>query len=398
MAGLATEGGLYYLTGRNAQNTADAAAMSAASAYQYRGGTASVAAAMEVAALNGFPASTVTVNHPPSSGPNAGNNYAFEVKISKTMPLYLSRVFQDRSTIDISARAVSLLQGNTSGCILALTGSVTIQNSSTFNAANCAVGSNAPGVGISIPASNGAVIIQTVIAVGTCSGCNNPRWSFSQGYKEHSPPMSNPYDYLDSKSHPTVNGASCLNTTTLNANGPIAATGATKAYCANVTVSNTSAVVLQPGTYIFQNASVTISNIASFACTGCSFIFTGSNPGTLNINNTSSVNMSARAVNNDDADYDGLLFHRVKSGITGSSASPTLNLSNVASFNLSGGIYYPQAYVKIDNMSSTMQSGCLALVVGTVAVNNFNNYRFDVSNCATFGTTVPTTQTPRLVE
>jgi hypothetical protein len=398
MAALAMEGGDIYLNRLNAQTSADAAAMAAASAYQYRGRSAALAAATEVAGRNGFIAAMVTVNNPPASGSAMGNTNAFEVLINKAVPVSLSWAFLGSASAMASRRSVASLQPNARACILALTGSVTVQNSSSFNAINCYVGSNLPGVGVNIPQSNSSVVALGIAVVGTCSGCNNVRWSFAQGYQEHSPPLSNPYAFLDSKAHPTISGASCLNTTPLNANGPIQPSGTTKAYCASVTVSNTSAVTFSPGTYVFQNASLTIGSISSFACAGCSFIFLGSNPGTLSISNTSTVTISAPTVNSSDADYDGVLFHRLGPTATGSSGAPTLNLQNVSAFTLSGGIYFPNAYIKFGNVSSTANTGCVALVGGTIEIGSLSSYHFDVSTCASHGTLVPGTQTARLVE
>ena len=398
MAALAMEGGDIYLNRVNAQTSADAAAMAAASAYQYRGRSSALAAAVEVAGRNGFTPAMVTVNNPPASGSATANTNAFEVLISKPVAVSLSRAFLGAASVTASRRSVASLQLNARACILAMTGSVTIQNSSTFNAATCYVGSNLPGVSVNIPQSNGSVVAQGIAAVGTCSGCGNTRWSFAQGYQEHSPPLMNPYAFLDSKAQPTISGASCLNTTPLNARGPIAPSGTSKAYCASVTVSNTSAVTFSPGTYVFQNASLTIGSIASFACAGCSFIFVGSNPGSLSISNTSTVTISAPAVNSSDADYDGVLFYRRGPTATGSSGAPTLNLQSVSSFNLSGGIYFPNAYIKMGNVSSTANTGCLALVGGTVEIGSLSSYRFDISTCASQGTPVPGTQLARLVE
>ncbi len=398
MAGLAMEGGAIHLARLNAQTSADAAAMAAASAYQYRGRTAALAAATEVAGRNGFTAAMVTVNNPPTSGSATGNRNAFEVLVNRTVPVTLSRAFLGAGSVQATRRGVALLQTSAKACILSLTGSVTIQNSGSFNATSCYVGSNAPGASVNIPQSNGAVQALGVSTMGTCSGCNNVRWSFSQGYQEHAPPLGNPYSFLDSKAQPSISGASCLNTTPLNTNGPIQPSGTNRAYCASVSVANTSAVTFQPGTYVFQNASLTVGSIASFACAGCSFIFIGNTPGNLSISNTSTVTLSAPAVNSSDADYDGVLFYRAGRSASGSSGAPTLNLQSVSAFNLAGGVYFPQAYVKIGNVSSTASAGCLALVGGTIEIGSLSSYRFDVSTCATYGTPVPGTQLARLVE
>jgi hypothetical protein len=396
-AALATEGGLLYLTRRNAQNAADAAAIAAASAHQYRGRTAALAAATEVAQRNGF-STGVTVNNPPTTGASAGNGSAFEVHIQKSVSLALSSLLTRQASTVVDARAVALLHGQAPACLVALSGSITIQNSSNFNAANCAVASNAPGTSVNIPQSNSTVRTNMVNAVGTCNGCTNSRWNIGS-IREHAAPVSNPYAYLDSIARPTVSGASCLNTAPLNANGPIQPTGTTRAYCSSVTVSNTSAVTFSPGIYVFQNASLTVGSISSFACAGCSFIFTGTTPGTLSLSNTSTVTISAPTTSGTAPDYAGVLFYRVPPTVpSGTSANPTLNLQSVSTFNLTGGIYFPQGYVKIGNVSSTSNTSCMALVAGTLEIGSLSSYRFDVSNCPSYNTPVPTIQVARLVE
>ena len=149
---------------------------------------------------------------------------------------------------------------------------------------------------------------------------------------------------------------------------------------------------------MYKRQNLTIDDDTKVTCPGCTFVFFGPSAGKLNINNASNMNMSAPAHNNDDADYNGVLFYRVPTGITGSNASPTLTLNNVAGLFLAGGIYFPQAFVQIDNVSATSNSTCMAIVAGSIIVNNINSYTFDISGCANYGTPVPVAQVPQLVE
>ena len=398
MAGLATEGSALFLAERDTQDGADAAAMAAASAYQFRGRSAALHAAVEVAGRNGFDQAMVTVKNPPDAGGLAGAANAFEVLIEKRFHFTLSRIFTGDRTAAVTGRAVAVLQSTTPACILTLAGSLTIRNSSAFQAPGCAVGSNAPGVSVVIPESNSSVVARAVMSLGTCNGCTNSRWDFAEGYQEHAPPLTNPYAALDAKSYVTATGAACLNTTALAAKGPIAPTGANKAYCASVTVSNTSAVTFTPGTYVFQNASLTIGSISSFACEGCTFIFRGTNPGNLSITNTSTANITAPQSNSDDADYNGIMFYRAPGGAAGSSGAPNLNLQSVSTFNLAGGIYFPDSYVRIGNVSSSSSAECLSLVAGTIEIGSLSRFSFDVAGCPTYGTAVASARIARLVE
>ncbi|MFT8246973.1 pilus assembly protein TadG-related protein [Roseomonas sp. BN140053] len=403
MAGLATEGGRYYLALQDTQNAADVSAMAAASAYLFRGRAAALAAGREVAGRNGFATVEVMVNSPPTSGAMVGKLDAFEVQIRRQVPIILSRTFLGRDAVQASGRAVSLLYGTTPVCILALTGTLTVHDSSSFSAPGCAVGSNAPGASVAIPQSNSSVVARAVMSFGTCSGCNNTRWRFAEGYQEHAPPVSNPYERLDSKAFTTATGASCLTMLPTVVTAAIQPTGMSKAYCASVTVSNTSAVTFTPGTYVFQStlsqvASLNIRSISSFTCDGCTFIFRGTVPGSLSIGQTSRVSISAPASNGDDSDYDGVLVHRARTAFNGTSSAPDLSIQGVSSASLAGGIYAPSSYVKIGQLSSSSSTGCLALVGGTLDISGLSSFGFDVSNCTNYRTSVPAARVVRLVE
>ena len=393
MAGLAVEGTLLYLTRRDAQNSADLAAMAAASAYQFRGRNAALAAGTEVGVRNGLAASAITVRNPPESGAMMGNRNAFEVRIAGQVPIVLGRAFANRDHGTVAARAVALLHGTTPACVLALTGGVTIQSSSSFEAVGCAVGSNTPGVSVNIPQSNSTVRARAIVAFGTCNGCSNTRWSFAEGYQEHAAPLSNPYERLDNKPVPP----NCMPKPTMDAAGAIPVTGTTRAYCEEVTVGNRSSITFRPGTYVFNNAPLTIGSTSSFTCNGCTFIFTGTAPRNFNLSDMSSITVSAPTTNPDDSDYDGVVIHRGR-GAVGSSGSPNLTMQRAASFNITGGIYAPDSYVKVSSVSSNTTTSCLALVGGTLEIGSLSSFRFNTSDCTDLRTPVPMARVARLME
>ncbi|WP_458094602.1 hypothetical protein [Roseomonas sp. WA12] len=393
MAGLAAEGTLLYLTRRDAQNGADLAAMAAASAYQFRGRGAALAAATEIGIRNGFTSPAITVRNPPETGAMAGNSNAFEVRITGQVPITLGRAFTDRDHGTVAARAVALLHGTTPACLLALTGGVTIQNSSSFEAVGCAVGSNTPGVSVTIPQSNSSVRARAVVAFGTCSGCNNTRWTLAEGFQEHAAPLSNPYEQLDRKPVPP----GCMPPPTMDAAGAIPVTGVTRAYCADVEVGNRSSITFRPGTYVFKDAALRVGSTASFACNGCTFIFTGTSPRNFNLSNMASITISAPSMNADDSDYDGIVIHRGR-GAVGNAGNPNLIMQSSASFNIKGGIYAPDSYVRVGSISSNTTTSCLALVGGTLEIGSLSSFRFNTSGCADLRTPVPMARVARLVE
>lgn len=405
-AALATEAGNWYLVRRNAQNAADAAAMAGVLALQQASpsdrAAKITAAATELAQKNGFTADAATsiaVHHPPTSGPQAGKMASVEVAIRQTQPLLLASLFLDTAP-SITTRAVASLQDKSRFCLLGLNGSVTIQNLNTFHAHGCSVGSNGSGpTAINIPQSVSRVTADSMVSAGGCSGCNNKsKVQLSNGYQEYAQPIGNPYAHLDSLAAPGVN--SCHNTGPLNVQGPLTpyTTSEKKAYCGDVTVSNWGSIVFPSGTYVFRNASLTVTSISSLTCLNCTFLFIGTNPGRLSISNLSSAKLSAPATNSLASAYDGVLFYRAAAGTTGSSGNPTLNLQSVSSIDLAGGIYFPQAYAYIGNLSSAGNANCLPLIAGTLDIRQLSSFQFSVANCAAYGTPVPAQQSARLVE
>ena len=91
--GLGAETGYWYFTQRSLQHAADVAAH-AAGVRNRAGDTEEEieAAALDIAAKAGFTSenSTLTLEWPPLTGPNAGDSDAVEVVLSRTMPRMFS--------------------------------------------------------------------------------------------------------------------------------------------------------------------------------------------------------------------------------------------------------------------------------------------------------------------
>ena len=129
--GLALDGTRLYFEKRRAQNAADAGAI--AGAQEMRRGNRSYAdrvrpAAVNDAAMHDYDEddadTTVTVNVPPTSGPQAGNSDSVEVIVAKQVPTTLMRIIGPRLTT-VRARAVAGIKrsaGDTCIYVLAPTG------------------------------------------------------------------------------------------------------------------------------------------------------------------------------------------------------------------------------------------------------------------------------------
>jgi len=86
-AGLSVDVGTWYVHKRSVQSAADTAAVAGAVEIMRSGDPALIQmAAQAIAAKNGFDAGsggTLTVNHPPTSGPSAGSSDAVEVVVRR---------------------------------------------------------------------------------------------------------------------------------------------------------------------------------------------------------------------------------------------------------------------------------------------------------------------------
>ncbi|MDJ0391284.1 pilus assembly protein TadG-related protein [Roseomonas sp. E05] len=429
---LAADGGLLYLVQQRAQSAADTAAIAAASAAETRTRDAALAAGIEVAGLNGFAGSgdtTLAVRNPPASGVFKDNMQAYEVEIRHRQPLAMAGALLGQPEGEIGVRAVAMLKGTTQVCLLALNGTVSVASFSKFSAQGCALGANSTGSGAVKIDNSGSFSAQGVVTAGTCSGCTNRNVTLAEGYQEQAPAIANPYARLNNLTAPnppcTTTNPKDFTFNTRAQMPPYEQTGT--AFCNQAyKIGSDSKVPLDAGTYIFHNASLTISSLSELTCDGCTFILVGtgtgttasfsaenlsrflcdnctvallgSSPGQVNFTSLSSARITAPRVNSYDPALNGMIIVRSDSGPTGSSSNPTLRMSSLSSIALLGGIYVPNGYTRITNMSAPDPSTCLPIVVGTLEIGQLSNFPFDVSGCPARNTAVPEIRVPRLVE
>jgi Flp pilus assembly protein TadG len=146
ITGLGVEAGLWYASKRQLQTAADAAAV--AGALERAAGGGVEAAALDAAAKNGASATggtTVTVNTPPASGPNAGDPTAVEAIVTRHQQALLSGMFL-ADGLTVSARAVAKVAGKGKACVLALdptaSGAITNLGSATVDLGGCMIAAN----------------------------------------------------------------------------------------------------------------------------------------------------------------------------------------------------------------------------------------------------------------
>ena len=256
-AGLAVDAGYERYQQRAQQSATDSAALAGASELTYTQ-TGWLAAARAEAASNGFAHdgvnTIVTVNNPPTSGPNAGNSKAIEVVIDGTRPTFFEAAL-GTSTQTLETRSSALLAPPTRRpCIYALgpPPSGLRLNSPNLNAPNCGIVSNGD------YRSNSGTVASSEIGVYGAIASNSTTYTGASPqatvavsdpcatipaclYLRNNPPATSPC---------VSSGASYHGTITLSPG----------VYCGGTTFS-ASNVSLNPGTYVFiggltSNASV----------------------------------------------------------------------------------------------------------------------------------------------
>jgi Flp pilus assembly protein TadG len=402
---LATEAGSWYLTRRNAQNAADAAATAAALALANGAAPAGGRlAAEDVAGRNGFrgaAGTTVSVNIPPLAGPQAGDPAAVEVTIRRPQPLLLAGLVTETEPV-VQVRSVARVMGLSQVCALALRGSISMGGNSFTSGQGCVLASNSRGTGAIQVTGSAEVVADSLSASGTCVGCNQAgAVRLARPYAEYQPPATNPYAALDNLTQPSFGSARCLTPPSKGGSLVPYNPADPKAYCGTVSLNGNNTLTLSPGHYYIQDGSFDIQSgtVTCPTCTGgqgVTLVFIGS-PATIggpSINANAAVTLVAPAANPVNAAYNGVLFHRVAAAPTGS----LVTINGGASTTLAGGMYFPSSLVRFNGNAEVRNSSCISLVADTLDFTGTADVYLDVNGCAARGTPVAQTRTVRLTE
>ncbi len=402
VAGLATEASSWYVTKRNMQGAADAAAFSADTALKNGASlTELTAAAKAVAAQYGFVdgtnSVTVTVNNPPQSGSYKNQANAVEVIIAQPQTLLLSSLALSAAPT-ISTRAVANENGSggngpsactgSCGCVEALDkgNAIDVTDSGNTNVTlnNCSLYVNsdsADALNVSGTASINAYQVDIVGNYQT-SGGGSITTTQSGGILTGQSPAADPYANVNipsysgcNQTHYSLSGAGT--NVTINANG-----STPYVFCNGVSLSGNSTLNLGPGTYIIDRGSFSISGNSTIECTACSptngtgltiilTSSTGSGYATVSISGGSNVNLTAPGSGN----LAGLAFFQDRNA----PSSGTDSFSGGTTQNIYGSIYFPKQNVSFSGGTNTGGSNqCTRLIAYTITFSGNANM---ANNC-----------------
>lgn len=389
---LGAEAGSWYVTHKDAQNAADAAAYSGAlrlactiagascdtQSVDYRG--------KEFAAQNGFCNSSPKDSTPypdtqcPSSLPTrvsravqidigtynagtfttppTGNGNAVRARVTQQQPAYLSAVL-GLTTVNIPAQAIALVQLPSKVCALALgpnptagSGALKISGSSSNNGTGCPVMSDASVQFASTPSFTGSGW-----AVFGATGCSPTSTCANPGVTHNyfMPPAMNPLQGLDTASFNTRTspstkpcGGNVTNGQTCSLN-PNSASGV----YSDLKVNSGGTVTFAPGTYFFYNATITFGGTVSG--TGVTLVLLGNSSLTIN---GGSVNLAAPTTNSFSSALNGVLID--------DQSSASVNIGGNGVIKLAGAMYFPKADVSFGGATQPANTTCSSVVAKTL--------------------------------
>ena len=333
-AGLGIDIGYMRYEKRLQQTAADDAAIAGAVELRY-GGAGITTAADDASAKNGFTNGasgvTVTVNHPPATGPHADVNHV-EVLVAKVQPTFFMRVM-GISTETVTARAVATLKtGTADSCVYTLgnPGSgiqgITVNGTPTLNAPTCGIDDNGNFL------SNGSKLDVNAGTIGVVgSDTNHGGGTVTCGGSTTNCPVTGIAPAGDPLSYLTAPASGSA--------GTCSATSCTAGTYSSISI-NGGTVTLQPGTYIV-NGNLTINGNANVTGTGVTFYIT--NGGSVTINGTGSVQLTAPTTGT----YAGILFYQDPSD----TSAAKVNGTSTSFFQ--GSLYFPKASLDFSGTATT---------------------------------------------
>lgn len=344
---LAVDVGFLRFQQRLQQSAADSAALAGAMELSV-GSTTFASSALNESASNGFANggnTTVTVNNPPASGPNAGKSNAVEVILTVNHPSFFSGVL-GRSTNTVTVRSVASVIGDKRACYYVLTGATTIGGTNVVSPncgliANNGFTENGSNINLSsidvygpIKLNGGNLTHQPVQSLPVADPCDSiPGCS----YLKHNPPTG-PCQYPGGK----YTGQNL----TLNPG----------VYCNGLDFSGDN-VTLNPGTYVLPSikaAGTTITQASFTPGDGVTLYITS---GEVDLTGASGALMPPTTGNTA-----GVSIYQVASDTTGSKAAGS-------SFGPSGLLYFPTADCSINGSNGAQQ----LVICASMSIGGSNN-------------------------
>lgn len=352
IAALAVDGGQLFAERRTAQSAADNAALAAAYALCAENDPAT--AALSSASSNGFDnngvTNTVTLNNPPTSGPNTGDDEYSEAIINSHRDTFFAQIlgFAD---LEVTTRAVSRCRKSFEYAVIALNEDVTVRGVEVVGDGNLIVNNGAIMSNSSHPTEaiyeqgSGTITADDIHSNGgtTCSGC-------SPAPVAGIPPVTDP---LASIPPPTNPGGSCI---TADFNGSQTQTLNPGLYCLIRGDSNVT-LILNPGIYYIDGpGGFEVTANSNLSGSGV-MIYLSPTAGPVVMDGNADVDISGPT----SGPYQGLLFYADRA------YTEDISMTGNATWNAVGTIYAPGSFLDlsgngdVNNLSSMIIADTIRL-------------------------------------
>ena len=363
-AGLATDTIQWAMWKRELQRAADSAAF--AGAYAIIQDNASMSAEQAVngdLSKNNTTGITLLSGYPQIAYPTgAGYSDAVQVTLAVKKTLGFSSLFMsDAPTIITSATAALVDEGEYCVVALAPTGSALIIGGSTNVNMGCGAISNSADPIEAVGINGGAHFFAAdpVAAVGNIEGAING----SPNLTPWTVPMEDPFAHLQLD---VPAGMPCTN---FNSHivGPMptggeGGTAVLSPGCYSNFNAGNHTYTLTPGIYYLDSTNLSLSGHTRLVGEGVTVILTGSNPGSVSMNGSSSIDLTAptslTCSLHGTCDFENMVLIQSPNATTGN--NNTINGDNNTA--LDGGIYFPTGDLTFTG--STTQALQCAMIVG----------------------------------
>ena len=366
------------------QGAADQASLAAAVAEQI--GSSAVTEARAIAAANGYVhgvgTTLVSLNRPPTSGPNTANPMAVEVVISHRASSVLSGSFLESPPL-LTARSVSAPQGvSPSGgmCLMALgtTGKTFNSNGTTdITFDRCNIYNNSTATDSTDLVGQAHVTGYDIRLAGNRTLSGQATLVATHTLAVNTTPTADPYA---SRTIPAFSGCNQTGLSVTAASRTFTAGATPYVFCNGLSISGSGIVTFTPGIYIFDRGTLSISGSKNIIATGgVTFIVTsatGSGIGDFTFSGTGNIDIMAPTTG--PAAGIGMWLDRRAN-------SSGVSISGNRALNLTGALYAPSVDVTWSG-TTTGTSPCIQLLGKKFSISGTVQLR---SNCTSVGIANP---------
>ena len=387
--GVATETGNWFLIQRSMQNAADSAAIAAATnanatnnSYQLEGKSV----ATNFGYTNGANSTTVTIVNNDNTVPAKCGGACYAVTITRTVPVFLTRVVGLGATQAVTAKAVAVPQNvPTSYCLVSLGAgdAFHINGGNSVDLNGCNVFANGDTTCNGNNSNGGA----NSITYGP--GASNKKCTPSVAATA---PLTDPYASLAASIPPKTCGAPSPQTFT-NTTIAWGTNGTPPHFCGDVTINGT-VTVNTPSTgslMVIEDGNLIVNGtLATSGSSALTVLFTGTNAGSHIMTGGGTLDISAPLAGS--GTWSGMAIYQDPALTSGVDMA---NAGNAPTWNISGVIYVPNSDLLFKGIVNKANNGldCFVLVDSTFQSSGTGTILENQSRCGSYGVTLPTTST-----